>query len=266
MRVLRLLVVMIAVLAPLHIFADVVIDYCDATACYTDPATLQLGQLPVPFPGSSPNLIIGSTSITVYQNQSSTVPLKTPWYLILGTPNYTGSSSIFGTISWTASAGGSGTATLDPLFHGTLNPGGEVYSSIIPTLQGPYDKSNSFTNWAGAESKLAGITATDFGLYVFDVNAVLGGKQWVTFDFGSVPQGTFAIAYGQTTTKGKNGKPLITIFDTPFTQSAFETCVNNCVPTPEPASLPLLGFALSCAAGLGAWRRAPKPQAAEDLK
>jgi hypothetical protein len=126
-------------------------------------------------------------------------------------------------------------------FAGTMVAGGEAYSTL-KGLQGPYDKSNSFTNWSAADSSINHITATSFGIYVFEIYATLGANGNVALQFapGELPLGTYAIAYGWTPANG--GKDT-QIYDTPFTEAGLTTLT-----APEPSTFAL---AFTGAVGLG---------------
>lgn len=244
-----------------------------ASAALLDPATLQIGGT-VPPPGNDPNQIGSSGLVNIYQNQGGAGTLTTPFLLILGIPN--AGSNFFGGVNPITSVtatnpapGGtvtSGTGVLggpNPLyggawnvttgFAGSMGPGGEVYSTIAG-LDGPTDNSNSFVNWAGADLTINGVTATTFGIYVFEINATLdsNGNVGVQFNPGSLPSGTFAVGFGETAKL---------LYDTPFTQAGLTTGGGSggnsggAIPTPEPLSLAVLASGLI---GLGLLRRRSK--------
>ncbi len=224
-------------------FAD---DIVYNEVVYTDPATLQV-------PGTTLDPVqIGSNNVAVFQNQGGAGPLNDPWLLILGVPN-TNNPTLFdknSIASVTSSAGGNTSWTYGGYKTSiTGSPKGQdAYSALFPTSN--LDNSNSFVNWAGADSTINHIHATSFGLYEFNINAFLGSKDTVAIDFATLPVGTFVIAYGETskttssrtcTGTGKNkvctttNTTTITQFDTPFTEAGLRTG------TPEPAGILLLG-------------------------
>lgn len=264
MKLTRLIFCLLLIAVALPLLADDVV-YDNV---YVDPATLQVGNPPT---GADPNPVV--LTFQVFQNQGGASALNQPWQLILAVPNGPKTTDIhgnvvdpFGALTLSASAGGTATAAFVNNYWKMVS-GGEAYSTI--GVQGPTDNSNSFVNWAGTEKSKENITATYFGLYEFDVNAMLAAKGSVSFSFASLPTGTIAIAYGQTsstsssqtcTGKGKNKTCTTTvtttyqIYDTPWTQAGFSTYTPP-KRTPEPASLMLLGAGILSLAGLKKVRR-----------
>ncbi len=189
-----------------------------APADFLDPSTLQIGGS-LPPAGNDPNLIGNSGLVNIFQNQGSTGDLLTPFLLIIGIANDTTGGHFFGTTdpitsvtarnpytNGTSSPGSSqlggtnlygGTWNTTTGFAGTMSSGGEAYSTL-GAFQGPYDKSNNFGNWSGADSSTNSITATNFGIYVFEIDAPLAAKGVVSVQFapGTLPEGSYAIAYG----------------------------------------------------------------------
>jgi hypothetical protein len=220
---------------------------------YEDPATLHIGPgAGTPCAqgcGGDPNRV-GSGMVDVFQNQGGGSLLGNPLLLILGIPNNT--TNLFATnpISSVTSynpystypaggvAGASAFATaatyglISPVsggFFGSMTSG-EVYSFL--SLQTPHEMSNNFGNWFTADQDI-GVTASNFGIYVFALTTALDSKGLVNIVFSQgMPVGTYAIAYGQT--PPSNGK--VKIYDTPFTEAGQTV--------PEPGSLLLLSTGL----------------------
>ena len=211
-----------------------------------DPSTLQISGNNTG--GTTEPVQIDDTGLlTVTQNSGGASALTNPWLLILGIPNdsttsYFGNNTSVGfnnpitsvkttggnTPTPTGDLGGSipsylsGTPwKVDTGYAGSMTSGGEAYKTVgLSGLdsQGSTNSSNSFTNWSGADSTDNNLTVSNFGIYVFEINAALAGKDTATIQFSSLPIGTFAIAYGQNGTKTKG-----TIYDTPFTRAGLTT-------------------------------------------
>jgi hypothetical protein len=224
---------------------------------YEDPATLHIG------PGAGtpcaqgcagdPNRI-GSGMVDVFQNQGGGSLLGNPLLLILGIPNNTtnlfatnpiGSVTSYNPYSAYPAGGDPGTSAFATAgTYGLISPVSGGFFGILPStpatwnvydflgLQGPTDSSNKFENW-GPHDQDIGVTASNFGIYVFALTTALDSKGLVNIVFSQgMPVGTYAIAYGQT--PPSNGK--VKIYDTPFTEAGQTV--------PEPGSLLLLSTGL----------------------
>jgi hypothetical protein len=215
------------------------------------PGTCATGSCPI-YDGEVNNIGVG---LDVYQNSGGASPLMNPLLVILGVPNDTSGSALgAGTLTSATLYDGSSPAPVTISF-GTdafgLNNGSywnwtggqnDVYSFL--GLSGA-DNSNSFTNWANLDSAVDGINASSFGIYVFALSTasgqILGANDYLDITTNGLPEGTFAVAYGESsTTSGKTS-----IYATPFTQAGN---VDRPTPVPEPMTLSLVGVAL---AGLG---------------
>lgn len=202
-----------------------------------------------------PNLLGTGSDVDIFLTSGSG-SLNQAQFLILGIPNNT--TNLFTTdpisgVSYylpypggSAAAGSSVFATAGTFglkgavadgFFGDMTAGSEIYSFL--GLKGPTNNSNSFTNWSAADFGINGITAADFGIYVFALSGDdLSGKGLIDILFpGGLPLGTFAVAYGQSGS-GKHVK----VYDTPFTESGMVDGSTSAVP--EPGSLLLLGSGL----------------------
>lgn len=208
---------------------------------------------------------ISDTSLGILENGLGQLSLNNPLLLILGVPNYTTTNSGFTAPAITLSSGtgapGGATAfsgswntttglagTFDSSF--TTQGGNSVYSflGLVP----PGGGSESFTNWAAADLAVNGITAANFGIFVYTLNGTgLTGGGTVDVTFGlPLPVGTFAVAYGQADkphhtyfTGDSFSHSATQVYSTPFTEAGLVPG-GTPPPVPEPATFLLLGSGL----------------------
>jgi PEP-CTERM motif len=240
---------------------------------------------------------IGQTQFDINLNGNAPKPLVTPLLAILGVPNTASgtpvlTSAAIGTESFSIVAGASafglpGTGnsfSANGLFEGNNSPSpntpilltsssaNDVYSLLGLTGNG----SNSFTNWSAADKLILGLTnaPTSFSIYVFSLTPTVPGganlgltNNDLTITYGSMPEGTFVVAYGQDVTgTGVTGGEA---YSTPFTQAGFDNIPGGTTTqggggtsVPEPASVALLAFGLF---GLALVRARPSRQRVRSL-
>jgi hypothetical protein len=203
-----------------------------------DPSTLQIG------PGNTLDPVrIGSSGFVTVTNVSNGAGnLNVPWLVIIAVPNATTTSATITQVN------GSNNAISPNGTTATMGSGQEAYSQL--GLDAGTNNSNSFTNWSAADLQYNGINASSFGLFEFNIPVTLSGGGTDTFQFSGLPQGTFIIAYGQTSSH---------VYNTPFTEAGLTTGDKN-PPAPAPPSVVLLGMGAGLFA-LRAWRRRRSPQA-----
>lgn len=234
-----------------------------------DPATLHIG------PGAGtpcatgcagdPNLV-GTAGVDIYQNSGGAPNLFDPVLLILGVPNSTGApGSLLSSVTYYnpypggSPTAGSGTyattgqygllpvptATGAGGYFGsfTSSSGGDVYS-FLSLLGG--NGSNNWTNWSGTDFTKNGITANNFGIYVYALSGpALGPNGLIDIRFGGesgLSKGTFAIAYGEKCSTGPgNG----CFYSTPFTEAGLSASTAPAAAVPEPEIYAMMGIGLA---------------------
>lgn len=235
------------------------------TACATGGCPLYNGELNN----------FGPTTLDIYQNQNGAKGLENPILLILGVPNNTFAPTTPTADLYTPATSGSPSTTVVGVTRGTT-----AFGLSIPTsganagyagyFTGPgntdvYDfigisqntnSSNSYTNWAMVDNVDLHVNFTGFGVYVFELNLnpqySFTGQDLLNITGLSVPEGTFAVAYGQDSTH---------FYDTPFTEAGLMDVPfppGGQTGVPEPSTVALLGTGI-LALGFSLRRRNRRP-------
>ena len=202
--------------------------------------------------GNEVNGVVGNIFTLDLQGGGAPLGLGNPVFVIVGIPNDRSGQANGGFVPGTLTPS-AGTATGPNFTLGSnfMTSGGDAYDFLFGAGADPNGSginSESFTNWTAADLAVLGISASDYGIYVYDLmNPGLtskGSTVNVTIA-GGVPLGSFVVAYGcDIAVNPCNGFPGST-YATPFTQAGLEV--------PEPAALGLMGTGLTTLGLL--WRR-----------
>ncbi len=216
---------------------------------------------------------VGAGTFDIAYNPKNSTTFNAPVLAIFGVPNTsttTGvapvltSASLPGSESVTISNGSGAFGLSATSFNaaglytgGAFSSGGaDVYSFL--GLDGTTNHSNSFTNWSGADSAVAGLNVSNFSIYVCSLtpsgSAFSNTNNPITVNFSQMDKGTFVVGYAQESGGGYDA--------TPFTQAGLATTStgvltppSNQNSVPEPASAAVLAFGLL---GLAAIRARPR--------
>ena len=207
--------------------------------------------------GTEVNGISGNTFTLDQATGTKTTSLTNPVLLMIGVPNV-GSAFSAPTITLSVGTGILGGTPPTGLtwntttgFASTMTSGGPItdaYQALgLSDPASTAGNSESFANWAAADSTVLGLSASSFNVYVYELSGtgLVGHPSTDNVTFGGLPIGTFVVAYGCASTGWPTTTPCGSgdIYSTPFTQSGLEV--------PEPSGLSLLTTGLIGLFGLG---------------
>ena len=189
--------------------------------------------------GNEVNGISGNTFTLDQATGTPNAKMTDPVLLIIGVPNVGGTFTApsISISMGTASLGGAPPAGMawntTTGYAGTMTAGGPITDAYQALgLSDPASNSGNsqnFTNWSAAESAVLGLTATNFGVYVYELfnTGLIAHPSSVDVTLGNLPVGTFVAAYGCASSFPCSGGD---IYATPFTQTGLKTTI------PEPTT------------------------------
>jgi hypothetical protein len=134
---------------------------------------------------------------------------------------------------------------------------GDLYNDFLGGDPALLNASQSFVNWSGADSTVLGITAHNFGIYIWSIHtSTFSANDALDFTGSGIPLGSFALGFGESQTQkctGLNAHSTcttnITPFGNAFTQTGLVTWTDSSggpqgSGVPEPGSIILLGSSL----------------------